>query len=457
MREKQTPPALPDETLLRARLHSLDQLVPTRPALAEIVPKHGQLSGRRMGVSSRLGPILGIGLAGAMVIAIAVTTLRFGNRSPIGEPSSGSPFTSIADSTPSSTAASIPPASSSPTPASTPPSASATPFVTPHPTRFSDGVLALTRLAGSWGVEWAPDSKTVAILDLSSPSENDVIRLFDSNGRYLEAIYGYGFVWLDATHYVLTRGIGSGQIVAHVGELGKQDQTQIDGKYMFMTGAGQGRVALTLASGGYVVFGPEGLSQVRIGFPLAWSPEGNLIAVWGATGVEIVKSSDGTIVTSFPSVPIYDHTIVYFSPDSKHLAIEYGDLRIADIATGKVRTIATEDIFDVAWLTNESLLVQRIGSAHLSRVTTEGVETQDASGPIVMDGHFATAPSNQAVAGVHGTTLELAIGPGAPVVRSLPGSTGIPLWSPDGTRLVVVCLNADSLDVSPPEVVLVTP
>jgi dipeptidyl aminopeptidase/acylaminoacyl peptidase len=433
---------------LRRRVAQLNEAIdgdgPRRPPLVDVLAGAARRPAHR-GIRTSLTP--GLAAAGIIVVVLAIVFSGF-TRQPVG-PAVTSRSSAQAPGSPSVTK-SQPPASSLPT---------ATASVTPAPTTDPRAV-SFTKGSSLGEVRWAPDGKTFALLDESQSADLAVIHFFSRAGKSLGDIPGRNLAWIDANRYIVLRwpDADPGAAQAFIGRVGQTVLTQIPGVYGYgedMLGNGHGAVALPLPSVNeqYVVWSDGRLSQPRPGWPVAWSNDGQELAVlyddqsavqsWfyvvGLAGQRIAAVDVGEPVEGLQ---------VLFSPDGRNVALSAGPGSlpcILNIPTGRTVSMGSAPAISIAWASDTRLLT--VAPDPIPRFLTEW----DLAGKSVQipaqAGDLVSVPNAGVVALVQEDLSDLTGAPGALVLLDPPkeptrigfaGQIGLPYWSPDGKIAVVI-------------------
>ncbi|HEY5486312.1 MAG TPA: hypothetical protein VIK06_01580 [Candidatus Limnocylindrales bacterium] len=431
---------------LRRRAAQLTEAIdgdgPRRPPLADVLADTPAGRPVNRGVRTALAP--GLAAAGIVVVVLAIVLSGF-TRGPVVPVASSS--TQPPQSSP--LVASPQPPTSSPTTATVTPTATPAPTTDPRAVSFATG-------PSLGDVLWAPDGKTFAVLD-QVPA---VIHFFSRAGKSLGDVPGRNMAWIDATKYIVLRWPDADPSAAQafIGRVGQTVLTQIPGVYGYgedMLGNGHGAVALPLPSVNeqYVVWSDGRLSQPRPGWPVAWSNDGQELAVlyddqsavqsWfyvvGLSGQRLAAVNLGEVAEGLQ---------VLFSPDGRKVALSVGpDLTpcILDIPTGRTVSFGSW-ARSIAWASDTRLLTIPADSTK-----PMSLEAWDLAGkPVQIPAQAAdrvNVPSTGVVAlvqedqsGITGapSALVLLDPPKAPIKIDFAGQIGLPLWSPDGEVAVVI-------------------
>lgn len=446
---------------LRSRAAQLNEAIdgdgPRRPPMADVLADTPARPPTGRGIWTALAP--GLAAAGILVVALAIVLSGFtrGPVVPIGSSSTQRPQSSS-------------PVASSQPPTSSPTTAAATPIVTPAPTTDPRAVSFAT--GPSLGeVLWAPDGQTFAVLD-QVPA---VIHFFSRAGKSLGDVPGRNLAWIDSSSYVLLRwpDADPGGAQAFTGRVGQTALTQIPGAYGYgeeMLGNGHGAVSLSLPSvnGQYVVWSDGRLSQPRPGSPIAWSNDGQELAVlyddqsavqsWfyvvGLSGQRLAAVNLGEVAEGLQ---------VLFSPDGLKVALSVGpDLTpcILDIPTGRTVSFGSW-ARSIAWGSDTRLLTIPADSTK-----PMSLEAWDLAGKSVQipaqAADLVNVPNTGVVALVEEDLSDFTVAPSAlvlleppkePITINFASRVGLPFWSPDGQVGVVVSYYQSN----PTEAFLITP
>jgi hypothetical protein len=321
-------------------------------------------------------------------------------------------------------------------------------------------------------IAWSPDG---AELVFSSDNEVDVIGV---DGKQLETLPGFRVAWLDAHTLAVLQDNGQ----AYVAQLGGGTRSPIAGQYSDMIGGSGGQVALQLkeqSTDEYRVWSQSsGLSAIRDGLLVAFSPDGKKLAVVHnpepcCTGGSLSPNPatlDVTDVATGKSLAtdrqiMSSGTLGYravFSPDSRWIAFLRQDPQNRNLAGAGVLDIDSARLWEVQpgskGVTDEYQEFFWRDSGHLEILPwASGVAPSDM--PIVVsyggDAIFAgAASSNGYVAtsgsttdqwgGLAGSTSVTVTGGGSSRTVDLPAYAFELYWSPDGSMLLIECGPADT-------------
>jgi hypothetical protein len=268
-------------------------------------------------------------------------------------------------------------------------------------------------------VKWSPDGRYLAVSAQSGTSGLGAIDIFAADGRQVDAYPGYDFAWGDSAHLLTIGDLGTAAVTVHT--IGDPGADHVVGTFSGLLGNGHGSVALTDAplpngwAGGFHLWTTSALGPdiTGHGFPVAWSPDGHLLALFRPlttsempfTLAAAGSASPATVVvlrfpgaTPLPLIPaqIADmRTLVTFSPDSGWLALDDGpDVLVYGMQDGKAMRVQGDAALD--WSPDGRLLLrQRDGSLVL----------RDASGDVADAG----LPPGAAAAAYGPTTSEVAV------------------------------------------------
>jgi copper(I)-binding protein len=331
---------------------------------------------------------------------------------------------------------------------------------------------------------WSPGGTKIAVV-LGNSGQSLHIQILWSDGTPIESVDASELAWIDDTTYVALNGA----VKAFVGHVGSSAHSDLPGAYPCgLLRGSPGVVALmtdatcTDQPTQYVIWTPKGLSAPRSGLPVAFSPDGTLLAVvhdptpcceGGPTPdpsaspppkatLDIVRTSTGVSVAHAGNLSWASGTNVLFSPDAKRVAYlmrmperPSGDgFAILDIASGTVSGLDSGLGKVLGWMANDRLLVasQAPGAPTPKGLQATAFDTDADIVALSSTGWVAAAlAGNQAT-----QSLTLTLGRGAErETTQLPGYARVLAWSADGSTLLVVC--SDSSMHPPDQVVLVQP
>lgn len=321
-------------------------------------------------------------------------------------------------------------------------------------------------LMGNWrvlaasdtvGASWSPDGNWLAVWDRvtnGTPDEQH-LRLLDKTGKQIRVLNGDYLVWVDATHFVITRASES-----FLGSVDANDVTPL--AVAFPDGAvsnDHGAVAIETipsnpADTSFVVWTQNGTSQPIAGEPEAWSRDGTKLAVWhyvAPSGSQSAGSQPpGWVeVLSWPSLhaivtensPTFARQPMSFDPSGRYLlAPQASGACVIDLSDGALIGPTGVGMGSTpAWdSTGDPVVANFDGSATTYPVSGRSPTTLTGVGDSVSasaDGStlvFYFAQSAGPVTLVRGGSTQTVQTPG-PVQPT-------PALSPDGSGVIVICL-----------------
>jgi len=270
---------------------------------------------------------------------------------------------------------------------------------------------------------WSPDAAHV-LIGLSTPGgppEAHVVRVFTSNGEVIDEftaatdplwiddgrLLAYRLDWRQdesGTWYAETGPSGERLGIALSGRVGAGELTKIDLPLgpVLSNGRGSLAVAASDGSGEYAVWSDGTLSAARAGYPIAWSANGERLALIHASDdgpaaagwLEVVEWPGlSTVFSSDPALRISE---ALFDPSGAYIA--YADyieqpapprqvpafdlvLRIVDLASGEVTTFKALENGDFAWDSSGNVVVVGFDSQQATYHDRQGVVV--ATGKVV--------------------------------------------------------------------------
>lgn len=456
---------------LRARMRGLDQYIPPAPPFRHIEETAGGLRPNSPRLAGpRLRANVGVPLALVGVGVVAVLALGSGlwrGRQDLGPAASPSPTTigSVPISTPT-------------VPISTPTVPISTP--THQPTPASPGSQVL--LTGPvQDVAWSSAGTKIAVVEGASGAPLTVT-IMSVGGSTIQTVNADDVAWIDDSSYVTIAGNPPGIIIGHVGSTAAE---MIPGNVRGTILAGPaGVMALPLEETGsdhYVVWGAAGLSDPRDGVPVAFSPDGALLAVVhypragcdgcdgppspapseapGPTTLDIVRTDTGESVRVAADVSWGYGALVSFSPDGRLVAFRMNPkdqaslerVGLLEVATGKVWVVDAGTVGSLSWTDDTHLL---IGSLSPATATPAGLPVTISYAPQDVEEVAVSSRGDVAMA-LHDASRVVIDRAGTQETIDLPGTHHFLTWSPDGSALIAVC--ADNTVETPNEVVLIRP
>jgi hypothetical protein len=456
------------EAQLKARMRGLDAYIPPAPSFRGIEEsaKGSRANSPRL-VAPRLRPNFGASLALVGVAVVAVLVLGFGlsrSRQDLGPAASPSPTSIGSIATPTPTVATPTPTVAAPTP--TRPAATGSPgshVLLTGPVQY---------------VAWSPGGTKIAVLGGASGSPITAT-IMDVDGSTMRTLNADDLAWIDDSSYVTISGNPAGILVGHLGSSAAEMFPANLAGYIVAGPAGV--MAMPLQETGsdhYVVWDASGLSDPRDGVPVAFSPNGELLAVVhyptaccaglpspeptkapGPPTLDIVRTGTGESVRVTADVSWGYGALVAFSPDGRLVAFRMNQkdqqslerVGVLDVASGKVWVVDAGMVGSLSWITNSHLLVGSLSpatSAPAGMPVTISYAPQDVRDIAVSSrGDLAMArdDAGQVVIDRAGTKETI----------DLPGTRHSLTWSPDGSALIAICEYNTSQ--TPNEVVLIRP
>ena len=453
---------------LKARMRELDPYIPPAPPFRRIEgPVTGSPAGLPREVAPRLRPNFGAPLAlvgVAVVVVLVVGSGLVGRRQDLGPAVSSSPTATGSVAVPTPTV----PVSTPTVPVSTP---------THPPASASPGSQVL--LTGPvQHVAWSPGGTKIAVVEGASGGPSSVL-IIGVDGTTIRTVNALDLAWIDDSSYVTIAGNPPGIIVGHVGSSAAEMMPgNVSG---FILAGPTGDMALTLSETGsnhYMVWGAAGLSDPRDGVPVAFSPDGALLAVVhypraccaglpspapttapGPTTLDIVRADTGESVRVTADVSWGYGALVSFSPDGRLVAFRMDAkdqeslerVGVLDVASGKVWIVDAGTVWSLAWTDDSHLLIL---SQSPATSTPAGLPVTISYAPQDVD-EVAVSSRGDVAMPRHDASQVVIDRAGTQETIDLPGTRHDLTWSPDGSALIAIC--ADNTSQTPDEVVLIRP
>lgn len=234
-------------------------------------------------------------------------------------------------------------------------------------------------------VAWSPDGQFLAVEAGSGTVGLGVADILSADGRYLGSVAGWEFAWLDASHLATLEGVGSSAVI--VRSVDGTERTKVPGQYSGILGNGHGLVALVEATDArdwpeaFRIWSASGLGpKIRgRGFPVAWSPDGHLLALFkptpkatgdsGSVGLastgggdtpatlSVLRFPGATPVAGGTGAVLDTRTVLAFSPDGHWLALSGGEgTVIFDLHGGRPTTVSR--LTPLGWSPDGRLVLQ---------------------------------------------------------------------------------------------------
>ena len=246
------------------------------------------------------------------------------------------------------------PAGAAITASSTPP---ATPVQVTPGASLPPGVTVVDTASSIQRLDWSPDGKLLAVLTLGGTSGIGRVDVLDLAGHPITSFVAVDMAWVDDTH-LMTLGVSPDDTTHGTVTVLSIDGTvsgEVPGTFGGMLGNGHGSVALEApiaadeapAKESFQIWSNERLGPriAGYGYPMAWSPDGRLLALIGETStsggggiggpipgnLSVLKLPQKTVVLSRPLADIRGD--VYFSPDGSRLATSDG--LVLTLASGR--------------------------------------------------------------------------------------------------------------------------
>jgi hypothetical protein len=440
---------------LRQRMRDLDPFIPPAPPFEQI--ERPAASTVRLGRSTQHVPprVLPVGVLGVVVAFVLIVGWGFfGSR--LGPASSTSP---------SSPGLNSPLASSTGTPnaTSTPP-----PMPTVEPTlALAPGVIFHGSVQSA---TWSPGGTEIAVT-VGGSGDRPYVTILDTAGKQIDRLDAWDFAWVDDRTYVaIDKGAGPAATTnsAFVGHVGSSTREPIPGDFGVLVAGDGGAVALTLnetASNHYRIWSRSGLSAPRDGVPIAFSPDGSLLAVVhypvaccaggpspeptrapGPPTLDVAMVDTGASVATNPNVAWAYGAYLAFSPDSRRIAFlmnlktgpRLEGVGVMDIASRKLWVIAPDPKSEYSfgtplWTDSEHLILEG-PTAPLPA----GIPVSVAFSSKYVSSVFSSPVGRTATLPPDSKTVVVGSGSSSKTY-DLPDVGNWAEWSPDGSRLLVAC------------------
>jgi hypothetical protein len=410
---------------IRRRAAALDRSSPPPPRLASLIMTD---DGKRAPARWRgFGLALAIMGATALLVAVALPSL-------IGTANNGAP--------------------------STKPTATAIePLITPTPPRpTTSGAWSYTGFAG---LSWSSDGSL-----LMASADVGIVLLDKDTGTVHAEMPGTWAGWIGADRIAVWTAVqgepGHGSVAIRTTD-GTQVETIAGDFGVPIFGQGVARLALpnnwqSASSATFRVWDGSSLSEARAGIPLAWSPDGSLLAVllpsdkvsvgMGVSGRLAIERQDGTLVKEFGQ-PWVNSALagLTFSPDGVYVsacvsiegAPEWPDCSVSvlNVATGAVTKLAPNGGI-TTWLPGDRLLISGLDITAVEwdrGGTTPADIPPDTAASASIKGDLAFEWGDER------TTVQLRVGGVDRAVNVGAKTVGQPylgVWSPDGSVVAFV-------------------
>ena len=450
---------------LKARMRGLDQYIPPAPPFPRIEETAGGLRPNSPRLAGpRLRANVGVPLALVGVGVVAVLVLGAGlwrGRQDLGPAASPPPTTIGSVAVTPTVAVSIP----------TRPAASAS----PGPQILVTGSVQ--------DVAWSSAGTKLAVVEGASGTPLTV-KIVSVDGSTIQTVNADFVAWIDDSSYVTISGDPGEIFVGHVGSSAVEKMPGNVSYSVSIVSGPAGAIALPLEESGsnhYVVWGASGLSDPRDGVPVAFSPDGSLLAVVhypragcdgcngppspapttapGPTTLDIVRTGTGESVRVASDVSWAYGALVSFSPDGRLVAFRMNQkdqaslerVGILEVATGKVWAVDAGTVGSLSWTDDTHLL---IGSLSPATATPAGLPVTISYAPQDVD-EVAVSSRGDVAMSRHDASQVVIDRAGAQETIDLPGTRHDLTWSPDGSTLIAVC--RDNTVETPDEVVLIRP
>jgi hypothetical protein len=402
----------------------------------------------------------------------------------------------VAGLSPSATPASAATASALDTPIGTPRPAATTahPFTMPPAPALPPGVI----LANDDVIEsvlWSPKGDRIAVVD-DVAGQTPVTRILDALGKVEDEFAAVEFAWLDDDTYVAmdidyqswagTPGPDmTGSLSVLTGRVGDEARRTVDGHYWAIV-PGPGAAALKLGDttgDQYVVITSAGVSSPRDGLPLAFSPDGSLIAVlhdWSGCcspailvnptpdlappTLDVVRTDTGESLSTNDRIEVGESAdlgktaFLAFSPDSEKIAfmmdVDQGSPQkagVLEIATGKLWVVSegfagdgpidTSGYHPFLWTGDSDLVIKTWASGSAPTAVPVVVSYGDSTAVVSRTGRMARLSDDRSSVILNSQDKLTVIPLPLSVLNHQPVEAQELLWSPDGTALLVLCID----------------
>jgi len=210
------------------------------------------------------------------------------------------------------------------------------------------GVTVVDTANGIQRLDWSPSGKLLAVLTWGWKFGLGRADILDLTGRQIASFDAFDMAWVDDTHLmtliVSPDDTAQGTVTVH--SIGGAESTVVPGSFGGLLGNGHGSVALTApiaaseapADESFQIWSNGQLGQPISGYghPVAWSPDGKLLALVGESPTAGPNGVGGPIPGTLTVLRLPEKTVilsrplddirldVYFSPDGTRLATSDG-------------------------------------------------------------------------------------------------------------------------------------
>jgi hypothetical protein len=309
------------------------------------------------------------------------------------------------------------------------------------------------------GISWSPGGTRIAVLTMSAENRN--VTFLDRSGRVMGSVAAVKVVWIDEDRYIADTSNGM-----MLGQIGSSSAQRISGHFKEVVGGAGTYAALVLDEVGsdhYRIWGPDGLGAPRDGVPIAFSPDGGMLAVVhypraccaggpspaatiapGPPTLDVVRVLDGrSLVTNEDVVWAYTAYLA-FSADGRFIAFDMNTpqslqgVGILEIGNGRLWSLEPHaggqySLQTLAWAGSDRVLILGSPKSLPAGLPVSVME-------VLQDNPFVYAASDGKVATIRPSSNKLTISSGEGTrTLDLPDFGISAAWAPDGSMLAVAC------------------
>ena len=305
---------------------------------------------------------------------------------------------------------------------------------------------------------WSTDGRFFALDDVANgtPGQTLAVHLYARDGSLLRDIPGSDLAWIGARTFLVGPASSGGPVVAS-----SLDTTELapatNATFAGLAAPGHRVAAVELpwtdpTQARFVVWQSGTTSSPQQGIPLAWSPDGSLLAVMHVTQrgqgtggedagwLQVLRVPDLTPVAAVHEPLIGDRGAFIFDASGRHLAYLGA---ILDVISGHVTTLNVGGVETVAWDGTRLLVAE----SQRERIAWFDASGSPLPGDLPYADRLSVSPSGMIATFDFGKgTVTLHDGTTTRTLDVCQQQVDGIAWAPDGTAFLANCEQADGIE-----------